>query len=93
MASIHYIAGLEPEDLTAKQWLKLLKYGALRHSLKKGEEGRDEDTEEAAEENQKLVDLSEEKKGKSKAPEVQEDDLPEGVEVAEDKKPKKKKQS
>lgn len=83
--------GLDPEDLTAKQWRQIFK--RARFSLGPAdEEQRDEQADKAAKENDDLVDLQEEKKGKSKPPTVKADDLPEGIAEAEeaDEKPKKK---
>jgi hypothetical protein len=93
MSMQYEIAGLDIDELTAPQLRKLLRRGALSSLMKKQSAERDEDTDRAAEENEKLVDLAEEKKGKSKAPEVREDDLPEGVELAEGKPKKNKKVS
>lgn len=90
--SIQYeIAGLDLDELTAPQLRKLFRRGALNALMKKDAKERDEETDKAAEENDKLVDLAEEKKGKSKAPEVLEDDLPEGL--AEEESPRKKKKN
>lgn len=88
---VSYIAGLDPEDLTAKQWRKLFRSARLMRS-EKTEDEKDEETDKAAKENEDLVNLQEEKKGKSKAPKVEADDLPEGIAEAEeaDEKPKKK---
>ena len=88
---VSYIAGLDPEDLTAKQWRKLFRSARLMRS-EKTEDEKDEETDKAAKENDDLVNLQEEKKGKSKPPKVEADDLPEGIAEAEeaDNKPKKK---
>lgn len=93
MSIVSQVASLDLEDLTAPQLRKLLRRGALGSLMKKDSEERDAETDKAAEENDKLVSLAEEKKGKSKAPEVQEDDLPPGVDLANDKKSKNKKKS
>lgn len=88
---VSYIAGLDPEDLTAKQWRKLFRSARLMRS-EKTEDEKDEETDKAAKENDDLVNLQEEKKGKSKPPKVEADDLPEGIAEAEEagEKPKKK---
>lgn len=88
---VSYIAGLDPEDLTAKQWRKLFRSARLMRS-EKTEDEKDSETDKAAKENDDLVNLQEEKKGKSKPPKVEADDLPEGIAEAEeaDEKPKKK---
>lgn len=83
MSSIEYLASLDPEDLTAKQWRKLFRSARLMRS-EKTEDEKDEETDKAAKENDDLVNLQEEKKGKSKAPKVEADDLPEGVDKDED---------
>lgn len=85
------IAGLDLEDLTPAQLRKLLRSMACSGSMKQDQKEKDEEADEAAEENEKLVSLDEETKGKSKAPPVAEDDLPE--EIAERKTKTKKKGS
>lgn len=81
---ISYIAGLDPEDLTAKQWRKLFRSARLMRS-DKTEDEKDEETDKAAKDNDDLVNLQEEKKGKSKPPKVEADDLPEGIVEADEK--------
>lgn len=81
---VSYIAGLDPEDLTAKQWRKLFRSARLMRS-EKTEDEKDEETDKAAKDNDDLVNLQEEKKGKSKPPKVEADDLPEGIVEADEK--------
>ena len=92
MSSAQELVGLDLEDLTPRQLRQLLRMSA-RRGVMRGEKGdkdeKEKESDEAAEENGKLVDLQEEKKGKSKAPEVAADDLPEGIEIEEPKKTKK----
>jgi hypothetical protein len=81
---LSYIAGLDPEDLTRKQWQKLFRLAGLMR-FEKTEDEEDEETDKAAKENGDLVNLQEEKKGKSKPPKVKADDLPEGIAEADEK--------
>lgn len=81
---VSYIAGLDPEDLTAKQWRKLFRSARLMRS-EKTEDEKDEETDKAAKDNDDLVNLQEEKRGKSQPPKVEADDLPEGIVEADEK--------
>ena len=86
MSSHKSLVGLDLEDLTPRQLRQLLR-GAAKYAIMRNDQDDDEKEEkddEAAKENDDLVDLQEETKGKSKAPKVQKDDLPEGIEVEED---------
>ena len=87
---IDYIAHLDPEVLTAKQWRMLFRSIRSMQSLPKDQDEKDDDTDQAVKENSDVVDLQEEKKGKSKAPPVTKDDLREGVEEEEKLKKKAK---
>ena len=84
MASADHLVGLDLEDLTPRQLRQLLRAAARKSAMRheradEGEsDGKDKDKED--DENSKLVDLKEEKKGKSKSPKVTKNDLPEGVE-------------
>ena len=80
------LVGVDIEDMTVTQFKKLLR-GAANMCLirsKREPSKRDEEDEEAMEENNDAVDLHEEKKGKSNALKVKADDLPEGIEIADD---------
>lgn len=97
--SSHNLVGLDLEDLTPRQLRQLLRSAATSSMLRKdrSEKEKEEEDDDAANENDDLVDLHEEKKGKSGAPKVRSDDLPEGIEVEEEeeeeeeeKAPKKK---
>lgn len=94
MASADSLIGLDLEDLTPRQLRQLLRKAAMRSASKDTDE-RDRDADKAAKDNDDLVDLQEEKKGKSKAPAVEADDLPPGIaeseEPDEERKPAKKK--
>jgi len=94
------IVGLDLEDLTPKQIRKMLRAAAHhmlpRHKRSKRDEDEDEEDEgmEADDkEREDLADLSEERSGGSKAPPVEEDDLPLGhkLKKKDDKFKKKKK--
>ncbi len=79
------LAGLDLEDLTAKQLRKLL-HGAARMALlrgKKSDDKKDEEDEESSE-NDDLVNLHEEHKGDSKPPKVTKGDLPKGIKMPEE---------
>lgn len=93
------ITTLDLEDLTPRQLRKLLQ-GVARNSLphhKKSDDEKESDKEKAADDNDSLVDLDR-KKGDSKPPKVNADDLPadlkededEGKEEKKDKKPEEK---
>lgn len=86
MPSHEALAGLDLEDLTPRQLRQLLR-GAARHSLLRRERDDKEvekEDDKASSENDDLVNLHEEKTGKSNVPKVKADDLPEGVEMEED---------
>lgn len=82
----HDLAGMDIEDMTLAQITKLFKGARTMCLLScgRGEEQQEKDTEEAATANDDLVNLKEESKGKSKAPKVKADDLPEGVDLGEE---------
>lgn len=67
------IISLDPEDLTKGQLLKVLRHIG-RRGLGRG--ASKEDLEKVLQDNDDLVNLHEEKKGDSKPPKVQKDDLP-----------------
>jgi hypothetical protein len=82
----HNLVGLELDDLTPRQLRQLLR-GAARSSLLRGQKedkSKEEEDDDAASENDDLVDLHEEKKGKSKPPKVTKDDLPKGIDIEDD---------
>jgi hypothetical protein len=76
------LSTLDLEDLTPRQLRKLLS-GAARASMLRSkrpkDEDQDKDDDEQDKENDDLVDLHREKKGDSKPPKVDKDDLPESV--------------
>lgn len=82
------IAGLDIDDLTPKQLRQLLRMSAKSHLMhsKKDPKDQEEDAEKAEEENDDLVNLHREKKGDSKPPKVEEDDLPAFITKKKDKK-------
>lgn len=82
---------LDLEDLTPRQLRKLLQ-GVARNSLphhKKTADEKESDKEKAAEDNDSLVDLDR-KKGDSKPPKVNADDLPADLESDDEKEEEKK---
>lgn len=72
---------LDPEDFNAKGLRKLLK--GMKNSSspheKRDEESKETEADKRDKENEDLVDLHREKKGDSKPPKVQKDDLPESL--------------
>lgn len=76
------LSTLDIEDLTPRQLRKLLS-GAARASMMRSkrpkDDDRDEEDDDQDKENEDLVNLHREKKGDSKPPKVDKDDLPESV--------------
>lgn len=88
MRHVEHVVGLDLEDLTPRQLRHLLRMSARRGIVRdQKDEDDDKEADKAAEDNDDVVSLQEEKKGKSQAPKVAADDLPEGVEI---EKPKKR---
>lgn len=75
--SLEEDAGLDLDDLTPAQLRKLIKKMMARGLSKKDDD--DKDLEKAEEEREKLSKLREESNGKGPSPDVEKDDLPEGL--------------
>lgn len=80
------VVHLDPEDITAKQWRKIIagahRMGMLRD--KREEKDKDDEDDSVTSDNDDLVNLAEEKKGDSKPPKVTKEDLPKGVKFPEE---------
>jgi hypothetical protein len=88
--SLKAMAGIDPEDITAKQWRKIFREmsrtALMRGKRKDCEDGDCEEEEDATadKENDDLVNLHEEHKGDSRPPKVTKADLPKGVKMPEE---------
>lgn len=80
------IASLHLHDLTRAQLLKLFTSAQHMSMLrdKRSDEEKDEEDDAVTNDNDDLVDLHKEKKGDSRPPKVQADDLPKGVTLPEE---------
>ena len=81
-----FVAHLQPEDITAKQWRKIFSHAQSMGMLRdrRDEEDKDEEDDSASSATDDLVNLAAEKKGDSKPPKVTKEDLPKGVKFPEE---------